>query len=130
MRQSVCRQSGGGARWMCVGCTLDSHLCRLADEVVLHPAGHQVHHITCSMRVSQTGNQSSSHRLSTSSHIIHLFKDFNCRAAQTRQKKQLSFLDETNLFQFKNSELFHGTFFLCIFKKQPEQCSIFTLKCH
>lgn len=33
---------------MCVGCALDSHLGRLADEVVLHPAGHQVHHITCS----------------------------------------------------------------------------------
>lgn len=46
MRQSICRETGGGARWMCVGCALDSHLCRLADEVVLHPAGHQVHHIT------------------------------------------------------------------------------------
>lgn len=46
MRQSICRESSGGACWMRVGCALDSHLCRLADEVVLHPAGHQVHHIT------------------------------------------------------------------------------------
>lgn len=54
MRQTVRRGSGrGGVYRVCVGCALDGHLSRLADEVVLHPAGHQVHHITCRVRVSQ-----------------------------------------------------------------------------
>lgn len=52
MRQTIRREGSGGACRMCVGCALDSHLGRLADEVVLHPAGHQVHHITCGVSES------------------------------------------------------------------------------
>lgn len=54
MRQASRRGSSrGGVCRVCVDCALDSHLGRLADEVVLNPTGHQVHHISCRMSASQ-----------------------------------------------------------------------------
>lgn len=50
MRQATGRGSSRGG----VCCALDRHLSRLADEVVLHPAGHQVHHITCTVSDTDT----------------------------------------------------------------------------
>lgn len=45
MRQAISRGSGRGG--VSRVCALDSHLGRLANEVVLHPAGDQMHHTTC-----------------------------------------------------------------------------------
>lgn len=50
MRQATGRGSSRGG----VCGALDSHLSRLADEVVLHPTGHQVHHITCTASDTDT----------------------------------------------------------------------------
>lgn len=64
MRQAIGRGSSrGGVCRVCAGCALDSHLGRLADEVVLHPTGHQVHHITCTVRGTDPLPYSPSHIL-------------------------------------------------------------------
>lgn len=53
MGKPIGGEGRSGACRVWVGGVLDRHLGRLADEVVLRAAGHQMHHVTCSVRASQ-----------------------------------------------------------------------------